>query len=555
MEVFLTTIIFFNDIFRSYVTAIRVAFIAVCFIMIIYFLFLSIIRIFCFSTLVFYLLNFGFSLDTLSFGGNFWRLLLSIDRITMCVLLMLIICFLYVLKYTNHYFGGDVAGIDLNKIICLFVTVMASLVCTGDYLSTLIFWEYLGVVRFFLILFYDRYLSLRSSIITLVSSRFGDVCLFIIICMRCYQRNRVFMALILFLLIIFTKSASFPFTSWLLEAMRAPTPVSSLVHSSTLVAAGVWFAMRYDFVMYFRNSYIYSMLLLLTIFITGVCCFFFIDLKKIVALSTCKNIAWCVFYLIFGDWLLSLFQLISHGVSKCILFIHTGDVMRGSGGSQNRNCVYGPRLYKRWGIFSLFSIILGLSGAPYIGVFFTKHFLLTNFMKVRRFTLYFVVLLCVFLSYFYSFRLCVILTNLNARIVSGVLYSFNTSLMVYFWLSIKYFISFILDENVSLKKFTSINLIGFQIICCFTALAFYKSNILSKWRSSLFGCDKIVEGMYTFYYNILILINLFFYRWDNYTLSLFRKVGSAKMRVYLIKFLKIVVITIFLFLACFIILY
>lgn len=42
-----------------------------------------------------------------------------------------------------------------------------------------------------------------------------------------------------------TKSASFPFVSWLLEAMRAPTPVRSLVHSSTLVAAGVWFYLKY----------------------------------------------------------------------------------------------------------------------------------------------------------------------------------------------------------------------------------------------------------------------------------------------------------------------
>jgi len=68
--------------------------------------------------------------------------------------------------------------------------------------------------------------------------------------------------------------------------MRAPTPVSSLVHSSTLVAAGVWFAMRYDIFSFFDKSLIFSVLLLFTIVVTGLCCFFFIDLKKIVALST-----------------------------------------------------------------------------------------------------------------------------------------------------------------------------------------------------------------------------------------------------------------------------
>ena len=152
---------------------------------------------------------------------------------------MLSICFLYALSYTTHYFEGSRLSIDLKSIICLFVLVMARLVCTGDFLLTLIFWEYLGVVSFFLILFYDRYLSLRSSIVTLVSSRFGDVRLFILICLCGYTLEGGNAVLIVFLLVVLTKRAGFPFISWLLEAMRAPTPVSSLVHSSTLVAAGV----------------------------------------------------------------------------------------------------------------------------------------------------------------------------------------------------------------------------------------------------------------------------------------------------------------------------
>lgn len=73
--------------------------------------------------------------------------------------------------------------------------------------------------------------------------------------------------------------------------MRAPTPVSSLVHSSTLVAAGVWFAMRYDYVGFFKDCVYFSCLLILTIIITGLRRLFFIDLKKIIALSTCKNIS------------------------------------------------------------------------------------------------------------------------------------------------------------------------------------------------------------------------------------------------------------------------
>ena len=342
------------------------------------------------------------------------------------------------LNYSKHYFDSDVIYIDLNKIICGFVAIMFSLILTGNFLSTLIFWEYLGVISFFLILFYGRYLSLRSSVITLVSSRFGDVGLFILIMMVCsgYSINMQIPLMVTFLLIVLTKSASFPFIRWLLEAMRAPTPVRSLVHSSTLVAAGVWFFMRYDFLLYFSNIFVFSLFLLLTILISGLRCFFFVDLKKIVALSTCNNIAWCIFYLIFGETVLALFQLIRHGVSKCMLFMLVGDVMRGSKGAQSSRGVYRAYLYGNWGIFRLFSVILGLSGAPFIGVFFTKHLLLTNFMNISKISLVLIVLACVFLSYFYSFRFCAILLNTLSRSIVGVLYCFNSSLIIYFWLFI-----------------------------------------------------------------------------------------------------------------------
>lgn len=516
---------------------------------------LGVIRILCFSIIVVCWLGYMITINFLSFGGKFWLLTLNFDLVTVLILLMLLICFVYVYNYTGHYFGGDLAGVELKKIICLFVGVMASLVCTGDFLLTLVFWEYLGVVRFFLILFYDSYLSLRSSIITLVSSRFGDVCLFILICLSCCAIRGPLVAGLVFFLIIFTKSARFPFISWLLEAMRAPTPVRSLVHSSTLVAAGVWFAMRYDILLWFNNSFYFSLLLLLTIFITGLCCFFFMDLKKIVALSTCNNISWCVFYLIFGDFILSLFQLISHGVSKCMLFMLVGDVMRGTGGSQTRNCVYNSYLYGNWGIFSLFSTVLGLSGAPFIGVFFTKHFLLTNFMRVRNIILYIFVLVCIFLSYFYSFRLCSILVNLKSSVVTGVLYFFKSGLMVYFWLFINYLISFTLDEYASLRFLTSLDLLLFQLVSCIFAYFFYKSVIFRKWSRSLFGCDKVVETFYCGFLNLSSIIGVPMYRWDRYMLSLFSNVGVRSLGVYVVRFLNILVVTIFLFLMCYIIVY
>nr|UFQ88928.1 NADH dehydrogenase subunit 5 [Rhinebothroides sp. MZUSP 8027]UFQ88940.1 NADH dehydrogenase subunit 5 [Rhinebothroides sp. MZUSP 8028] len=489
-------------------------------------------------------------LNNMTLLGNYWEIVSIFDLVSVSILLMLSICFGYAYFYTGHYFSGDIMGIELNKIICIFVGVMATLVLTGDFFSTLVLWEYLGVVSYFLILFYSNYLSLRSSVVTLVASRFGDVCLFIIIGVWLYSIFPSYLPALLIFFIVITKSAGFPFISWLLEAMRAPTPVSSLVHSSTLVAAGVWFSMRYDIFVFLSDSLIILSVLLLTIFITGLCCFFFLDLKKIVALSTCNNISWCILYLLCGDVTLSLFQLTSHGVSKCLLFMLVGDVMSGAGGSQASNCVYVPRLYNNWGVFGLFSLVLGLSGAPFIGVFFTKHFFLTSFFLGLNYILVGFVFLCVFLSYFYSFRLCHVLISLNNSCSAGVLFSFGSGLMVYFWLAINYFVAGTLDEAITLSQNAANLLILFQLISCFIAYYFYNSNFMSNWSSSLFGCDNVVEMMYAAFWESSQIVSLFFFRWDYLLLSIFHSTGFSAIRVFNFSLLNIIILLLLISLMC-----
>nr|YP_001218755.1 NADH dehydrogenase subunit 5 [Echinococcus oligarthrus]BAF56509.1 NADH dehydrogenase subunit 5 [Echinococcus oligarthrus] len=478
--------------------------------------------------------SFLLSLNFLSMVGCYWLVNFDFDVIAFGVVVMLLVCFMYVYFYTGHYFGGSSVGFMLLKLIILFVGIMGVLVCTGDYLCTLIFWEYLGVVSFFLILYYDSFLSLRSSVITLVSSRFGDVCLFLLIGLSCCVGVGGLFLLMCFFLVVFSKSAGYPFVSWLLEAMRAPTPVSSLVHSSTLVAAGVWFVMRYDCLLYFSDwlMIFFSVMLVLTILITGVSSFFFFDLKKIVALSTCNNISWCVLYLVFGDVMLSLFQLISHGVSKCILFMLVGDVMSGSGGSQSSNCVYSSSLYGSWNLFGLFSVILGLSGVPFIGVFFTKHFLLGCFVNVVNVVVCLIVMVCVFLSYTYSFRLCGILCSVSNSISSGVLFYFGSGLMVYCWLFINFYLFLLLNESNFVGVFYSLCLIVIQLVALLIFVMCGGSSVLGRWSSSLFGCDNLVELSYNLFYSFLYMISFFFLRWDYLMMVLFYGVGRVSSVIY-----------------------
>lgn len=187
--------------------------------------------------------------------------------------------------------------------------------------------------------------------------------------------------------------------------MRAPTPVSSLVHSSTLVAGGVWFLTCFGCYFSLEVIKILIILSIFTVLSRGICALFFIDIKKIVALSTCNNIAWCVIYYCLGNTLLCIIQLVSHGVAKCLLFIGVGDVLSGSHSSQKYNVRYKVFKYSlsKWLGVSFLTLII--SGVPFKGVFFSKH-LLVRF-KVLKFNLIILsfLLVCILVSYLYSGRL------------------------------------------------------------------------------------------------------------------------------------------------------
>lgn len=158
--------------------------------------------------------------------------------------------------------------------------------------------------------------------------------------------------------------------------MRAPTPVSALVHSSTLVAAGVWFFSRYRSELEAEDEIIYviiSISSLISIFTRGICALFYRDLKKIVALSTCNKMSWCLVFIVLGDEDLAVYQLISHGICKCLLFILVGDVMSSRKSSQSYLMIYPGILGYLRRYILVFVLTLGLRGLPFLGIYYTKH--------------------------------------------------------------------------------------------------------------------------------------------------------------------------------------
>ncbi len=124
-----------------------------------------------------------------------------------------------------------------------------------------------------------------------------------------------------------TKSAIFPFSPWLPVAIRAPTPISALVHSSTLVTAGLYLMIRLESLIFI--SYDISLLILtlsvFTSFYAGVSSIYESDLKKLVALSTLSHLGFIGMALAIGSTSLAFFHLLVHALFKSLLFMGVGD--------------------------------------------------------------------------------------------------------------------------------------------------------------------------------------------------------------------------------------
>merc|ERR1711970_1219346 len=132
------------------------------------------------------------------------------------------------------------------------------------------------------------------------------------------------------LVVGFTKSAQFPFSIWLPAATSAPTPVSALVHSSTLVTAGVYLLFR--FVPLYFSLLVYTGVL--TTFLAGLAAFFETDFKKIIALSTLSQLGIIITGLGLGQRTLSFIHLNLHASYKALLFMAVGILIHANYGSQ-----------------------------------------------------------------------------------------------------------------------------------------------------------------------------------------------------------------------------
>nr|QEE94249.1 NADH dehydrogenase subunit 5 [Ochlerotatus fulvus] len=326
-----------------------------------------------------------------------------------------------VIFYSNQYMESDFNVNRFILLVLMFVFSMMMLIISPNLISILLGWDGLGLVSYCLVIYFQNVKSYNAGMLTALSNRIGDVALLLAIAwmLNYGSWNYIFyldmmkmdfeMMVIggLVMLAAMTKSAQIPFSSWLPAAMAAPTPVSALVHSSTLVTAGVYLLIRFNILL--ENTFLGQFLLLisgLTMFMAGLGANFEFDLKKIIALSTLSQLGLMMSILSVGFYKLAFFHLLTHALFKALLFMCAGVIIHNTKNAQDIRFMGGLSMSMPL-TCSCFNIAnLALCGMPFLAGFYSKDLILEMVMlSYMNFFSFFLFFFSTGLTVCYSFRL------------------------------------------------------------------------------------------------------------------------------------------------------
>nr|YP_010577124.1 NADH dehydrogenase subunit 5 [Striatobalanus tenuis]UZN92570.1 NADH dehydrogenase subunit 5 [Striatobalanus tenuis] len=385
----------------------------------IFLLFFSFSFLLFFSSMLF--LNYSFSLyfswNIFSWGSSDINMIFLFDWVSLMFLSFVLFISGSVFYYSGEYMEGE---INLSRFIFLlagFVGSMGLLIFSPNLISILLGWDGLGLVSYCLVIYYQNYKSLNAGTLTVLSNRVGDVLILLgIVWMLNYgdwsfvawmgQGEPMILVSLLIILASLTKSAQIPFSAWLPAAMAAPTPVSSLVHSSTLVTAGIYLVIRLGWVYDFWMNELLMILSVLTMFMAGLGACFEFDLKKIIALSTLSQLGLMMYSLSLGLVKVALFHLLMHALFKALLFMSAGCIIHGFKGWQDIRMM-GNMMVSLPFISSCFVVSnLALSGMPFLAGFYSKDLILElSLMQELNLLSLFMLFLSTGLTVAYTFRL------------------------------------------------------------------------------------------------------------------------------------------------------
>ena len=340
------------------------------------------------------------------------------------------ICFL-VQIYSLGYMAGDKGFSRYYAFMSLFAWAMISLTLSSSMFQLYVFWELVGLSSYLLIGFwYEKFSASEAGKKAFVMTRFGDVAFMLGLLLVLMNLGNLDILKInspvvtthmapglitLSALLIFGgivgKSAQFPLLTWLPDAMEGPTPVSALLHSATMVAAGVFlFARLFPFFSLSPTAMTVCLAIAtISMLLASTMAMVSRDIKQVWAYSTISQLGFMIMGLAAGSYVAGVFHLTTHAGFKALLFLCSGVFIH----TYETNDMFeigrkGGRRLKAPMICMVIAAA-ALSGLPPFSGFFSKEMIMGQLARLSNPVWLIAGFTGVFLTAYYSFRLIFII--------------------------------------------------------------------------------------------------------------------------------------------------
>ena len=356
-----------------------------------------------------------------------------VDSLSVIFCLLISLITSLVLIYSLDYLNGDPYHVKFFSYLNFFAFSMLTMVLAKNYLVMFLGWEGVGLASYLLVNFWDtRNLANKSALKAVIFNRVGDIFFFAFLALMfigygsfdfsiifplCSQVkyqllfNVNFNELLSFFILIaaMAKSAQIFLHPWLPDAMEGPTPVSALLHSATMVTAGLFLILRSYSIISTAPviCFCISILGLATSLISSFTGLYQYDIKRIIAFSTCSQLGFILFSIGLGNLKFGLFHLFNHAFFKALLFLCAGSVIHACL-EQDIRKMGGLWKFLPLTYITMLIASLSLAGFPFLSGYYSKDLVLQgSYSLLSEYAISIAIISAIssFLSSFYSFRL------------------------------------------------------------------------------------------------------------------------------------------------------
>jgi NADH-quinone oxidoreductase subunit L len=316
--------------------------------------------------------------------------LFSFDSLTACMMLTVTLVSFCVHVYSLGYMQHDPHLPRFMSYLSLFTGGMLVLVTASDLITLLVGWELIGVCSYLLIGFWFHRLSAtKAAQKAVLVNRVSDTALMLGLMVCWWYVGTTDLALLVatstsaaytdflcFMLLAgaLGKSAQIGLHVWLADAMEGPTPVSALIHAATLVTAGIYLIARtsalWECSVYARSALVWVGAL--TSFMAATLGLAQLDMKRVIAYSTCSQLGYMMVALGYSHYGLAIYHLMTHACFKALLFLGAGVAIHATADSQDLRRQGGAHQALPWAWACLLLGSLSLMGWPFLAGYYSK---------------------------------------------------------------------------------------------------------------------------------------------------------------------------------------